>query len=59
MSAKYREELLVLVESFEFEMCGECGGDVNEHIFAPDILGLPHAYCVRTAPGLTARMFGG
>ena len=49
LATKYREELLSLVEAFAFELCGECGGDVNAHVFAPDPLGLPHAYCVGPA----------
>lgn len=43
---RYREELLVLVEGFEYERCGECGQDVHMHTFGPDPLGKPHAYCM-------------
>lgn len=40
----YREDLLMLVESFEYELC-ECGGDIDTHIIGPDVLGNPHLYC--------------
>lgn len=43
---RYREELLVLIGSFEFERCSECGKDVDRHTFAPDPLGHPHQYCL-------------
>lgn len=47
MPERYRAELLTLVESFEFVLCETCGGDVHEHVFAPDMLGHPHMFCVR------------
>lgn len=44
----YRADLISLVESFEYELCAECSSDVEQHIFAPDIIGNPHAYCPGT-----------
>jgi hypothetical protein len=43
---QYREELEALIDAFAYELC-ECGGDVDEHAFAPDALGHPHQFCMR------------
>lgn len=42
----YRKDLLKLVQDFAYELCEECGQDVDKHIFSPDPLGKPHAWCV-------------
>ena len=36
-----------LEELFEYEYCAECGGDVEDHIVALDVLGLFHAHCLK------------
>jgi len=36
-----------LEELFEYEYCVECGGDVEDHIVALDVLGLFHAHCLK------------
>ena len=36
-----------LEELFEYEYCAECGGDVEDHIVAHDVLGLFHAHCLK------------
>lgn len=51
MATKYLENLVQLVESFEFELCGECGQDAHLHKFGPNALGLPHAYCMVAQKG--------
>jgi hypothetical protein len=43
-----------LTELFEFELCGECGRDADQHTVSPDALGLRHAWCTDPIPaGLT------
>jgi hypothetical protein len=43
-----------LAELFEFELCGECERDADQHNVGPDALGLRHAYCTDPIPaGLT------
>lgn len=39
-----------LTELFEFELCGECGRDADQHIVRPDALGLRHAWCTDPIP---------
>jgi hypothetical protein len=36
-----------LEELFEYEYCAECGGDVEDHIVALNVLGLFHAHCLK------------
>jgi hypothetical protein len=42
VTGRYDVEVAILRQSFEFELCEECGGDEDAHTFAPDPLG--HAY---------------
>jgi hypothetical protein len=44
-SNQYREDLLSLVGSFEYELCENCGLDIDHHTIGPDPLGHPHVYC--------------
>ena len=46
----YRSNLPGVIEVFAYELCAECGADLDRHIIAPDILGLPHAYCADATP---------
>jgi hypothetical protein len=39
-----------LAELFEFELCGECHGDVQDHTASPDPFGKWHAWCTYRAP---------
>ena len=34
-----------LTELFEFEYCGECGGDADDHVLCEGPFGLPFAMC--------------
>lgn len=34
-----------IVDMFAYELCAECGQGLDQHVIAPDVLGLPHAYC--------------
>jgi hypothetical protein len=43
----YVDEVRSLAETFYFELCEECGGDLDEHIISPDVLGHAHLYCTR------------
>ncbi|WP_409238395.1 hypothetical protein [Streptomyces sp. PA5.6] len=52
-----------LAETFEFEFCAECGGDVEQHIARPDMFGKWHAWCkdvetVRKEPPKDSPMCG-
>lgn len=42
---RYIEALLILIEGFKYELCHECGRDIDEHIISADMFGLPHAWC--------------
>ncbi|MFI0265587.1 hypothetical protein [Streptomyces luteogriseus] len=39
-----------LTEQFEFELCAECHGDVDDHRASPDMFGNWHAWCLFNAP---------
>jgi hypothetical protein len=41
----YLEKIHGLRAVFEYEYCGECGGDIDVHAVALDPIGLPHAMC--------------
>jgi len=45
MADSYAQNLLSLIRGFEYELCSECGGDLADHVFSPDPLGNPHAWC--------------
>lgn len=34
-----------LIAFFEFELCGDCGRDHDEHDVGPDMFGNRHAWC--------------
>ena len=40
------DDIQWLREQFEFEFCGMCGGDADEHVVTHAIFGLPFAYCL-------------
>jgi hypothetical protein len=44
-----------LAELFEFEYCEHCGGDVADHVAAPDMFGNWHAWCLREDAARPAR----
>lgn len=48
MSTQYDEEAELIVMGFEYELCEACGGDLDDHVIAPDALGHAHAYCRRS-----------
>ena len=48
-ASSYDEEVEVIRQGFEYEMCEECGGDFDDHVIAPDMFGHAHAWC-RRAP---------
>ncbi len=43
----FEEQVEMIRQGFEFEYCPECGGDLGDHIIAPDALGNAHAWCQR------------
>lgn len=45
-SARYREQVEMILSGFEFELCYECGEDLNRHVISPDPLGNAHAWCM-------------
>jgi hypothetical protein len=45
VSVTYTEEVADLVDSFVYELCGECLRDVEDHVISPDMFGHPHAWC--------------
>ena len=44
---QYAEIVRGIVDGFDYELCYECGEDLDAHAIAPDVLGLPHVYCYR------------
>lgn len=47
----YLDQVETILVGFEHELCGYCGGDIEDHLIAPDgILGVAIAYCV--VPGV-------
>jgi RNA polymerase-binding transcription factor DksA len=50
MADQYLNDLLIIVEGFRYELCEECGKDIDRHSLAPDPLGKPHAYCLDEVP---------
>lgn len=42
----YIEEVQQLADSFEYELCSNCLGDLDRHLIGPDPLGHAHAYCM-------------
>jgi len=47
----YAEDLISLLEAFEFSMCGVCGFDADEHVYSPGPFGLPRAWCLNKVVG--------
>jgi hypothetical protein len=45
----YGDEVETIVQGFGYERCDECGGDLGEHVIAPDPLGHAHAWCATDA----------
>lgn len=43
----YDDEVASIKDSFNYEDCEVCGGDLDDHIIGPDALGHAHAYCKR------------
>jgi hypothetical protein len=41
----YDDEVKSIEMGFEYELCHECGRDLDEHDIAPDPLGHAHAWC--------------
>jgi hypothetical protein len=42
---RWGEQVDIITAGFGFELCGECGRDVDRHRFGPDPLGNAHAWC--------------
>lgn len=43
--ASYADELRVLIDAFDYELCTDCSQDIDQHTIAPDMFGKPHAWC--------------
>lgn len=43
---KYRAQAQGIVDMFSYELCDECGQDIDRHVIAPGPFGLPHAWCL-------------
>lgn len=42
----YIDELTSLIDVFNYELCDDCGKDIDKHVIGPDALGHPHAWCL-------------
>ena len=43
----YRQEAEAIADAFRYELCESCGGDLGDHVIAPDALGHAQAWCLR------------
>lgn len=50
----YNDEIRTIAEGFDYELCEECGLDLDRHIIAPDVLGHAHVHCMRPADEVAA-----
>lgn len=46
---RYHDALDAIVEGFRYEVCDECGGDLDRHAIIPGPLGLPFARCLNVS----------
>jgi hypothetical protein len=46
MNPTYIDEVEMTVDSFRYELCSNCLGDLDRHVIAPDPLGHVHLYCL-------------
>ena len=49
MSERYWQQVDDIAEQFTYEMCEECGQDLDAHVISPDMLGNAHAWCTGEA----------
>lgn len=45
-SSAYSDEVRVILCGFTFQLCEECGNDIDAHKIAPDPLGHAHVFCL-------------
>lgn len=43
---RYADAVAIILHGFEFELCHECGQDIDRHVIAPGPFGLPLAGCL-------------
>ena len=44
-TTRWEQQVECIRIGFEYELCDECGQDLNAHLIGPDPLGNAHAYC--------------
>ncbi len=44
-NARFRQQINVIREGFEYELCAECGKDFDGHTIARDVLGNAQSIC--------------
>lgn len=42
----YANEVHAIIDSFDYELCSECGRDLEWHIISRDMLGKARAWCM-------------
>lgn len=42
----YADAVAMIADSFRYETCAECGGDLDRHVISPGPFGLPFAWCM-------------
>lgn len=42
----YADEVRAIVDGFDYELCAECGNDLDGHAIEPDVLGHAGARCL-------------
>lgn len=42
----YADEVRTIADGFDYDLCEECGLDLDRHIIAPDPLGHAHVTCI-------------
>jgi hypothetical protein len=43
---RFADQAAGVIRGFEFEFCGSCGRDLDEHEVSSDAFGNAHAYCL-------------
>lgn len=43
---RYADAVAIILHGFEFELCHECGQDIDRHVITPGPFGLPLASCL-------------
>ena len=43
---RYHDQVDTITDGFRYELCAECGADLDRHVIAPDMFSNAHAWCL-------------